>query len=247
VPALRNLYRNLHQKPSKHRKHRKPSKFTFAATGTAALATIAVGSGAAIAAPEGPVSHAASSRPAARTAPDSGAMTDAAVEVAGAKIHLAKVEVRKKVEAARRAAARRAAKRREAAQRAAERAAARQAAQQQQQQQQQSGAAGGSATPSGSPQQIAMGMLGSYGWSSGEFGCLQSLWDAESGWNPTASNPTSGAYGIPQALPGSKMASAGADWQTNPATQIRWGLGYIQQVYGSPCGAWSHFQAAGSY
>ena len=69
----------------------------------------------------------------------------------------------------------------------------------------------------------------------------------ESGWNVYASNPTSGAYGIPQALPGSKMASAGADWQTDAATQIRWGLGYIQSTYGSPCGAWAHEQADGWY
>ena len=101
--------------------------------------------------------------------------------------------------------------------------------------------------PQGSPQQIAQGMLGSFGWSSSQFSCLQPLWNAESGWNVSAANPSSGAYGIPQALPGSKMASAGADWQTNPATQIRWGLQYIQSVYGSPCGAWSHEQAYGWY
>jgi hypothetical protein len=89
-------------------------------------------------------------------------------------------------------------------------------------------------------------MLGSYGWSSSEFGCLVSLWNAESGWDVYASNP-SGAYGIPQALPGSKMASAGPDWQTNAATQIRWGLGYIKSLYGSPCGAWSHERATGWY
>src|SRR4029077_20350760 len=83
------------------------------------------------------------------------------------------------------------------------------------------------ATPSGNPQQIASAMLGSFGWSSSEFGCLVSLWNLESGWNVYASNPSSGAYGIPQALPGSKMASAGPDWQSNAATQIRWGLGYI--------------------
>jgi biotin carboxyl carrier protein len=100
--------------------------------------------------------------------------------------------------------------------------------------------------PSGNPQQIASAMLGSFGWSSGEFGCLVSLWNLESGWNVYASNP-SGAYGIPQALPGSKMASAGPDWQSNAATQIRWGLGYIKSLYGSPCGAWSHEQASGWY
>jgi hypothetical protein len=90
-------------------------------------------------------------------------------------------------------------------------------------------------------------MLAGFGWSSSEFSCLNSLWERESGWNPYAANPSSGAYGIPQALPGSKLASAGADWQTSAATQIRWGLGYIQSVYGSPCGAWSHEQAYGWY
>jgi hypothetical protein len=101
--------------------------------------------------------------------------------------------------------------------------------------------------PSGSPQQIAMGMLGGFGWSSAEFSCLDPLWERESGWNPYADNPTSGAYGIPQALPGSKMASAGADWQSDAATQIRWGLGYIKATYGSPCGAWDHEESYGWY
>jgi hypothetical protein len=100
---------------------------------------------------------------------------------------------------------------------------------------------------SGSPQSIAQAMLGSFGWSSGQLSCLQPLWAGESGWSVTASNPSTGAYGIPQALPGSKMASAGADWQTNAATQIRWGLGYIKSTYGSPCAAWSHEQSAGWY
>jgi hypothetical protein len=99
---------------------------------------------------------------------------------------------------------------------------------------------------SGSPQQIAEGMLGQFGWS-GQFSCLDSLWNVESGWNPTAENPNSGAYGIPQALPGSKMASAGPDWQTDAATQILWGLRYIQSTYGSPCAAWSHEEATGWY
>jgi hypothetical protein len=90
-------------------------------------------------------------------------------------------------------------------------------------------------------------MLGSYGWRSGQFGCLVSLWNTESGWDVHASNPSSGAYGIPQALPGSKMASAGPDWESNATTQIRWGLGYIKSLYGSPCAAWSHEQSSGWY
>ncbi|MFC6708102.1 hypothetical protein [Flexivirga alba] len=100
---------------------------------------------------------------------------------------------------------------------------------------------------SGSPQAYASSMLASYGWDQGQMGCLVSLWNRESGWNASAMNASSGAYGIPQSLPGSKMASAGADWRTNPATQIRWGLGYIKSTYGSPCGAWGHSQATGWY
>lgn len=80
-----------------------------------------------------------------------------------------------------------------------------------------------------------------------QWSCLDALWQRESNWNPSAMNPSSGAYGIPQSLPGSKMASAGADWRTNPATQIRWGLGYIKGRYGSPCGAWGHSQSVGWY
>jgi hypothetical protein len=85
-----------------------------------------------------------------------------------------------------------------------------------------------------------------YGWGDDQFSCLNSLWTKESSWNYQAYNP-SGATGIPQALPGSKMASAGADWQTNAATQIAWGLGYISSVYGTPCSAWSHSQATNWY
>ena len=107
----------------------------------------------------------------------------------------------------------------------------------------------GSAAPaaSGSPRQIAEAMLGSFGWSSGQFSCLDPLWAHESGWSVTAANAGSGAYGIPQALPGSRMASAGPDWQTNAATQIKWGLEYIRDTYGSPCAAWAHSQATGWY
>lgn len=75
-----------------------------------------------------------------------------------------------------------------------------------------------------------------------QFECLTLLWNAESGWNHKAQNRSSGAYGIPQSLPGSKMASAGSDWRTNYETQIRWGLKYIESRYGTPCGAWSHFK-----
>ena len=129
-----------------------------------------------------------------------------------------------------------------AAQQAAQQAAAQQAAKQQAAQQ----SATQVAAPSGSPQQIAEAMLAQFGWS-GQFSCLDSLWAHESGWSTTAQNPSSGAYGIPQALPGSKMASAGPDWQTNAATQIRWGLEYIQSTYGSPCSAWSHEESTGWY
>ena len=97
------------------------------------------------------------------------------------------------------------------------------------------------------PRSAAQAMLGDFGWGSGQFDCLDSLWQKESDWNHTAANPTSSAYGIPQALPGSKMATAGSDWETNPVTQIRWGLGYIADVYGSPCSAWSHSQSNGWY
>ncbi|MFT4009474.1 MAG: lytic transglycosylase domain-containing protein [Nocardioidaceae bacterium] len=99
----------------------------------------------------------------------------------------------------------------------------------------------------GDPRDIARAMLAEFGFSQSQFGCLDSLWDRESHWNPLAANRSSGAYGIPQALPGSKMGSAGSDWRTNPATQIRWGLGYIQARYGTPCGAWGHSQSHGWY
>jgi hypothetical protein len=101
--------------------------------------------------------------------------------------------------------------------------------------------------PPPTPREIAASLLGSYGWDSGQFSCLEALWTRESGWNPYAQNSSSGAYGIPQALPGSKMASAGSDWATNPETQIKWGLSYISTSYGSPCGAWYHSESYGWY
>ena len=85
------------------------------------------------------------------------------------------------------------------------------------------------------------------GWGSTQFTCLDLLWTRESGWNYRATNPSSGAYGIPQSLPGRKMSEFGSDWRTNPVTQIKWGLDYIAERYGTPCGAWSHSQASGWY
>jgi hypothetical protein len=99
----------------------------------------------------------------------------------------------------------------------------------------------------GSAKAIAFDMVTARGWGQSEYDCLVALWQKESGWNVYAHNASSGAYGIPQSLPGSKMASAGADWATNPATQITWGLGYIQGRYGTPCGAWNASQAKGWY
>ncbi|OLZ70813.1 hypothetical protein AV521_12405 [Streptomyces sp. IMTB 2501] len=81
----------------------------------------------------------------------------------------------------------------------------------------------------------------------GQFQCFSNIVDHESTWNYQAVNASSGAYGLVQALPGGKMASAGADWQTNPATQIKWGLSYMNERYGSPCDAWTYWQANGNY
>lgn len=88
---------------------------------------------------------------------------------------------------------------------------------------------------------------GQYGWSDADYRCLVKLWERESNWNPLADNPTSDAYGIPQALPGSKMASEGADWKTNPETQIKWGLRYIKERYVTPCEAWNHSERVNWY
>jgi len=99
----------------------------------------------------------------------------------------------------------------------------------------------------GSAQAIAYDMVRARGWGDDQFSCLVALWNKESGWRVNAYNRSSGAYGIPQALPGSKMGSAGADWETSAATQISWGLGYIGGRYGTPCGAWSHSQSTGWY
>ena len=125
---------------------------------------------------------------------------------------------------------------------AAEKAAAAAAAAEAQRQQ----ALAASNTPAGA-QNVAQSLAASkYGWGDGQFGCLVQLWEKESGWSYTAHN-SSGATGIPQALPGSKMASAGSDWATNAATQVAWGLGYIAGSYGTPCAAWAHSEAYGYY
>jgi hypothetical protein len=91
----------------------------------------------------------------------------------------------------------------------------------------------------GSPKTIAHALVMQRGWSETQFGCLDRLWTRESNWRVTARN-SSGAYGIPQSLPASKMAMMGADWRTNPVTQIRWGLYYIAGSYGTPCAALEH-------
>lgn len=105
------------------------------------------------------------------------------------------------------------------------------------------------AAPGGSNEALAnqMAAAAPYHWTGSQTGCLDALWTRESGFQTGATNSQSGAYGIPQSLPASKMAAAGADWQTNPATQIRWGLGYIAGTYGTPCGAWSHEEADNWY
>ncbi|MET8544938.1 transglycosylase SLT domain-containing protein [Kitasatospora sp. NPDC004799] len=90
---------------------------------------------------------------------------------------------------------------------------------------------------SGTPQQIAAQIV-----PAGQLQCFSNIVFRESSWNPLAVNASSGAYGLVQALPGSKMASAGADWRTNPATQIKWGLNYMNTRYGSPCAAWAFWQ-----
>jgi hypothetical protein len=115
------------------------------------------------------------------------------------------------------------------------------------------GGGGGGGIVSGPPpspgtaRSIAYNMMGSFGFPpKSQFSCLDAIWTRESNWRYNAEN-ASGAFGIPQALPGSKMATAGSDWQTNPATQIRWGLGYIKARYGTPCSAWAFWQGHSYY
>lgn len=110
------------------------------------------------------------------------------------------------------------------------------------------GRAAAHATSDPTPQQIARKLLPSFDWSKKrQFKYLNWLWEKESSWNVSAQNPSSGAYGIPQAVPGSKMGTAGPAWQTSARTQILWGLGYIRGVYGSPRHAWLHWVTYGWY
>jgi hypothetical protein len=110
--------------------------------------------------------------------------------------------------------------------------------------------AGGAAQMTTASSNVALGerMAAAAGWAGAQWSCLDALWTRESGWQAQVWNTAgSGAYGIPQSLPASKMAAAGADYMTDPATQIRWGLSYIQSAYGTPCGAWAHETSAGWY
>lgn len=167
---------------------------------------------------------------------------------------LEKAEAKKKAEEAakKKAAAEAKKKKAAAAKAAAEKAAAAEAAQREASSGSSSGGSSGRST--GAPttsvadaKAAARQLLGNYGWGADQFSCLDALWTRESGWNYQAYNASSGATGIPQALPGSKMASAGSDWQTNATTQIKWGLGYIDGRYGSPCAAWGHSESVGWY
>jgi len=103
------------------------------------------------------------------------------------------------------------------------------------------------AAVSGQPREVARTLAATHGWTGSQWSCLDNLWNHESQYETTARNARSGAYGIPQALPATKMAAAGVDWKTNPVTQIVWGLNYISARYGSPCGAWSYWVRHYSY
>ncbi|MCU1574959.1 MAG: putative transglycosylase [Micrococcaceae bacterium] len=102
------------------------------------------------------------------------------------------------------------------------------------------GANGGAVDDPAGAQAYAAGELASFGWGQDQMSCLVPLWNRESDWRTTAENPSSLAYGIVQSLPAEKMDSVGTDWKTNYQTQVKWGLKYIQDRYGSPCGAWQH-------
>ena len=108
-------------------------------------------------------------------------------------------------------------------------------------------AAGKTGTKSGNKEYAKLWINQEYGWGNKQFSCLETLWFRESNWNHKAKNPSSGAYGIPQSLPGKKMASFGSDWKTNPVTQIKWGANYIEKRYDTPCGALDFFYSRNWY
>jgi len=103
------------------------------------------------------------------------------------------------------------------------------------------------APQTGSNRRIGKRLAEAHGWTGVQWDCLNNLWQKESGWSTRSSNSSGTAWGIPQALPGSKMKSAGSDWRTNPATQITWGIGYIEHRYRLPCFAWQHWQSHNWY
>jgi len=106
---------------------------------------------------------------------------------------------------------------------------------------------GFTAPSTGTNRGIGRKMAAAHGWTGTQWDCLNNLWQKESGWSTRSSNSSGSAWGIPQALPGSKMRSAGTDWRTNPVTQIKWGIGYIDNRYGSACKAWGHWQSQNWY
>ncbi len=204
--------------------------------GTSALAVVLAGAVA--------LTTTGASAPAAPRVSAQGAVDPVPVELPAEAGDIAqrKVHARTTAAAARAAAERAAAEQAAAAAAAAERAAVEKAVAERAAAAERASRAARSADP----RAIARSLLAARG-QSGQFSCLDSLWTKESDWEWNADNPSSSAYGIPQALPGSKMASAGADWRTNPETQIRWGLDYISQSYGTPCAAWRHSQAVNWY
>ena len=174
---------------------------------------------------------------------DSTPVSSQAVQLAA--LHKAVAEARADKAAAEGLAAAKAAKKKAAAKhRAAKKRAAKAAAQRRADALRATRAA--AAVRPGTNRALGKQMAAARGWGDAQFVCLDQLWTRESGWSQRASN-ASGAYGIPQAMPGGKMASAGSDWATNPRTQIAWGLSYIGGRYGTPCGAWSAFQSKGWY
>jgi colicin import membrane protein len=165
----------------------------------------------------------------ARQAEDQAAQKEAQAAAAKKAAAAKTAEAQKAAQAA--AAKKAAAAKTAEAQKAAQAAAAKKAAQAK------AAAAGKPVDDPAAAKAYAAGELRSYGWEASQMSCLDKLWNRESDWTTSATNSSSGAYGIVQSLPGEKMASAGADWRTNYETQINWGLDYIDGRYGSPCDA----------